>query len=71
MAISDELYDAIEKMKYDQEGLPLGPIATQWIHLQDAVDKGSISPAEAYETVALGYVAEHLKVRRSRYEHLL
>ena len=40
---------------------------TKWIHLSDAVETGSISPLEAWDTIALGYVAEHLMVRRSRY----
>jgi hypothetical protein len=44
---------------------------TCWIHLTDAVESGTISPMEAYDTIKLGYVAEHLTVRESRYSHLL
>lgn len=38
-----------------------------WIHLADAVEVGSISPMEAYDTIRLGYVAEILLVRESHY----
>jgi len=69
--ISDELYDAIEKMKYEKNGMPKGLTSTNWIHLQDAVDQGSVSPMEAYDAVQLGYLPEHLKVRESRYQHLI
>ena len=44
---------------------------TQWIHLTDAVERGSITPFEAWDTIAMGYVAEHLKVRDSRYKDRL
>lgn len=71
MTISDELYNAIEKKKYGPNGEPLGLISTVWIHLQDAVNRGSINPLEAYEALSLGYVPEHLKVRESRYQHLV
>ena len=50
--ISDELYKAIENMKYTFEGYPKGSESTQWNHLQDAVDKGTITPLEAYEAVS-------------------
>lgn len=43
----------------------------QWIHLSDAVERGSIHPLEAWDTIAMGYVAEHLKVRHSRYKDRL
>lgn len=43
----------------------------QWIHLTDAVERGSIHPLEAWDTIAMGYVAEHLKVRDSRYKDRL
>jgi len=69
--LSDELYLAIEKMKYDKKNYPLGEVTTPWIHLQDAVDCGSVSPMEAYNAIELGYVSEHLKVRKSRYQHLV
>lgn len=48
-----------------------GHSATQWIHLSDAVESGTISPMEAYDTISLGYVMENLKIRDSRYSHLL
>jgi len=69
--ISAELYNAIEKMKYDANGMPNGLQSTEWIHLQDAVDQESVSPLEAYDVLQLGYVPEHLKVRKSRYQHLV
>jgi len=43
----------------------------QWIHLADAVEIGSITPMEAYDTIKLGYLAEGLTIRDSRYKHLL
>lgn len=67
--ISEELYDAIEEMRYDGE-TPID-LSNQWIHLEDAVDKGSISSMEAYNAISLGYVPKHLKVRYSRHSHLL
>ncbi len=69
--ISDELYDRIERMKYDKNGFPLGEASTPWIHLQDAVSRKSISPLEAYGAIQLGYIPENLKVRESRYMHLV
>ena len=44
---------------------------TQWIHLSDAVENGSISPMEAYDALAAGFVSENLKVRQSRYVQLI
>jgi hypothetical protein len=58
-------------MKWDEEGNPIGNGATQWIHLQDALDKGSISKMECYDAIALGYCPEHLTIRDSRYKHLI
>jgi hypothetical protein len=48
-----------------------GHSATQWIHLSDAVEGKTISPMEAYDAINLGYVPENLKIRKSRYCHLL
>jgi hypothetical protein len=45
--------------------------ATPWIHLCDAVSRGTISPLEAYDTIELGYLPENLKIRESYYSHLL
>jgi len=51
--------------------LHAGSGATEWIHLADAVEQGTVSPMEAYDAMGLGYLPEHLKVRKSRYSHLL
>ena len=45
----------------------VGPSAVPWIHLADAVERGSVSPMEAYDAIALGYLPEVLTVRESRY----
>lgn len=42
-----------------------------WIHLSDAVENGTITPMEAYQTIKLGYLAENLKVRNSKYSRML
>ena len=44
---------------------------TSWLHLWDAVCCRSVSPAEAWECVELGYVTEVLTVRASNYMHLM
>lgn len=63
----EKIYDlCIEKAKQHA-----GYNATQWIHLADAVELGTISPLEAYDTLKLGYISEILKVRKSKYNHLL
>ena len=64
---NDQCWDALEKMKYEADGSPKGCDSMQWIHLQDALDKGTVSPMECYSAIDLGYVPEHLKVRESRY----
>jgi len=73
--ISDKLYSELEKMKWNGGvyGVsPKGPANNAvWSHLQDAVDIGSISPMDAYDALKLGYLPEHLTVRKSRYAHLL
>lgn len=73
--LSDELYDAIEEMKYtitaNGQKIPNGPSSVVWIHLADSVSRGYISPMEAWGTIRLGYVAEHLIVRESKYAHLI
>lgn len=48
-----------------------GSKATPWIHLADAVERGSISPMDAYDAIQRGYLPEYLTVRESRYQHLL
>lgn len=48
-----------------------GHAATPWIHLSDAVERGTVSPMEAYDAISIGYVPEHLTVRKSKYSHLL
>jgi hypothetical protein len=44
---------------------------TCMIHLADAVEQGTISPMEAYDALYADYFPEWLKVRKSRYSHLL
>lgn len=44
---------------------------TKWLHLSNAVENGTISPLEAYDAFKLGYLPEHLTVRKSRYSHLI
>lgn len=61
------LYDACMAMAAKN----LGHAAVPWIHLYDAVARGTISPMEAYDAIALGYLPETLTVRASRYAHLL
>ena len=41
------------------------------IHMIDAVSRGYITPAEAYQAWDAQYFPEHLKVRRSAYQHLI
>lgn len=43
----------------------------RWYHLFDGVCCESISPAEAWDSIELGYVPEHLTVRASNYMHLI
>ena len=45
--------------------------ATPWIHLQDAVSRGTITPLEALDAIEIGYLPENLKVRKSAYSHIL
>ena len=69
-----ECWDALEKMKWDYvngEKLPTGYRSTQWSHLQDALDNGTVTKMECYNAIKLGYCPEHLTVRKSRYAHLL
>lgn len=66
------VYDACQRMAYrDAAAARDGAAAIPWIHLSDAVERGSISPMEAYDAVELGYLPEVLTVRESRYQHLL
>lgn len=66
--LSDELYDALMAMARKNPGFSG---ATPWIHLADAVSRGTISPVEAYDALALGYLPMHLEARNSNYSHLL
>lgn len=52
-------------------GIPTIVFLIEIIKLADAVERGSVSPLEAYDTAPLGYVAVNLTVRESRYKHLL
>lgn len=65
--LSDELYFAC--MAKAKEHMGLG--ATPWIHLADAVSRGTISPMEAYDALEAGFLPENLKIRKSLYYHLL
>lgn len=65
--LSDALYDECMRMAKEN----MGSSATQWIHLADAVSRGTISPMEAYDAIALGYLPGNLTVRSSYYSHLL
>jgi len=63
----------LEAMKWEivnGERYPRGELADQWLHVQDACSRGTITPAEAYDAIRLGYVPEHLKMRESEYDHL-
>ena len=64
-------WDALEKMKWDEKGLPTGHESTQWIHLQDALSQNTVTKLECYDAIKIGYCPEHLKIRKSRYQHLL
>ena len=65
--LSDELYDLIMKKAKEDSGYN----ATPWIHLADAVSRGTITPLEAYNALFLGYLPEYLTIRCSNYQHLL
>lgn len=70
----DVCWEALEKMKWEYVGdekIPTGLVSTQWSHLQDALIHGTVSKMECYDCIRLGYCAEHLKTRKSRYSHLL
>lgn len=72
--MSDECWEALEKMKWEfvnGKKYPRGLWSTQWSHLQDALCKNTVTPAECYDAIRLGYVPEHLTVRESRYRRLL
>ena len=45
--------------------------ATPWIHLADAVGRGTITVLEALMCFEAGYLLENFKVRESYYSHLL
>ena len=61
--ISDNLFNAIRKKQFEN----LGSESTSWIFLLDALDRETISPLEAYDTLKLGYLPEHLTTRTSLY----
>lgn len=44
---------------------------TYWIHLSDAVESGSISPMEFYDSLKSNYKSETLMIRKSRYKSLI
>ncbi len=49
----------------------MGTGATKWVHLADAVSRGTITPLEAYDALEVSYFPECLTVRESMYSHLL
>lgn len=70
----NKCWNDLEKMKWDfidGKKLPRGYRSTQWIHLQDALMKGTVTEKECYDAIELGYCPEYLKIRNSRYKHLL
>ena len=61
--LTNELHDKLmTKAKFNP-----GYSAIQWIHIADAVSRGTITPLEAYDALRLGYCPENLKVRESDY----
>lgn len=67
---NEEIYDRCMAMAAANPG-PGADQATQWIHLCDCVQRGTVSPMEAYDAFELGYVPETLRTRASSYIHLL
>jgi len=69
---SDELLFAIKKMKYENGDIkkPIGDESTQWIYIEDCLRRKTITPLEAYGSIKLGYVPEHLRFRKSFYSCL-
>ena len=63
----DYVYDRCMELAAKNPGLN----ATQWIHLADAVSRGTISVLNAMDCFELGYVMDCLKLRDSKYTHLL
>jgi len=69
--LSQELYDKIINiLNKDIINMSLQE-KSKWLHLMDGVECGTITPMEAYDTIKIGYVAEHLLVRNSNYSHVL
>ena len=65
--LSDELYCQLMLKAKENPGLA----ATPWIHLADAVSRGTVTPIEAYDCILLGYVPSPFDLRDSLYSHLL
>lgn len=65
------LSDALYSKCMDMARKNPGHSATPWIHLADAVSRGTITPLEAYDAIMLGRLPEFLTVRASLYSHLL
>lgn len=65
--LSDELYIRLMSMAKKNSGYS----ATPWIHIADAVSRGTISPLESYDAIRLGYCPEHLTIRDSAYSDKL
>jgi len=84
MENNNECFDAMEKMKWGDcichettkhncngKCNPLGYYSAQWIHLQSALDTGSVTKMDCYDAIKLGYVPEFLLVRDSKYVRLV
>lgn len=61
--LSDELFDKLQAVYRAEKGHRVTP----WLHVEDGVSRGTISPMEAYDALALGYVPVYLYVRESYY----
>ena len=64
----EEIYDICMKNANKAKTLSA---QTLWIHLSDAVEKGTISPTEFHNIFKLGRVSSQLKIRESKYSNLL
>lgn len=65
--VHEKIYDGCMEMARNNPGYA----ARKWIHLSDAVERGSVSPMDAYDALSVGFVPENLKVRDSLYSHTL
>lgn len=69
--VSDELYDkSIGELNRNPTKYSLY-YKTCIIHMIDSVSRGYITPLEAYDALKADYFPECLKIRESKYSHLL